>query len=367
MSTSVGGFKRRAPKNPTTKRALKKYEPKVVENSKTILFLRGASANTVVTDALSDLMEVTKPYCKKLKKKNAFLPFEGREHLEFLGFKNDCSLFCFGSNNKKRPNNVTIGRQFDFHVLDMVELGILAADRLDMSSTNGIEAGSIGGKPFFVFDGTEFATDPSFVRLKSLLIDLFRGNNDVEINLDGCDRVLYFSLRSANGEDACVPPSTDCYGGKPPAERGNSVLVMRQYAVNKPSTESGVSKSLKNIDLYDIGPNFDFEIRRISFATPQEYRVACKLPRETIATLRSTADNVQTDGMNNLRGQLHVGKQNIDGLNLRRFKAHRRPASVLDDSVGDDVGEEHEGTARKRRRTSKSANTDTDTMPQTDI
>lgn len=316
-------FQRRPGKNRTTRRALKKYEPKDIENPKKILFLKGSNTSEVVSDAIRDVQSITKPYNTKLKKKNAFTPFEGRQHIEFLGFKNDCSLFCFGSSNKKRPNNLTIGRLFDFHVLDMVELGIIAADPLDLSRAVGTDAGSLGGKAFFVFDGSEFSSDPSFFRLKNLLVDFFRGNNDPEISLDGCDRVLYFSLRSANGEDACVAPSTDCYGTKPPAEKGNTILIMRHYAVQKPSVAGGLSKSLKNAELFDIGPNFDFEVRRASFATPQEFKMACRVPKSVLATLRSTQDNVQTDGMQNLRGQLHVGTQNLNELNLRRFKAKK--------------------------------------------
>lgn len=345
--SAVGGFKRRTAKTLSTRRAVKKYEPKVVENPKQILYMRGVSANEVVTDALNDLAAITKPYSKKLRKRNAFLPFDGRQHLQFLGFKNDCSLFAFGSHNKKRPNNLTIGRHFDFHVLDMVEFGIVAADRLDMSAIHGIDAASIGGKPFFVFEGSQFSSQPTFTRLKSLLIDYFRGGNEAEISLDGCDRVLFFSLRSINGEDACVPPSSDCYGNRPPSEKGNTVLCMRHYAIHKPSSAAGVPANVaQNIQLYDIGPNFDLQLRRISFATPQEYKVACRIPRETLATLRSTADNVQSDAMSNLRGQLHVGAQNVDELNLRRFKAHKRGKQDSDAHIEDDSNNMNETTTR---------------------
>lgn len=79
--SAVGGFKRRTAKTLSTRRAVKKYEPKVVENPKQILYMRGVSANEVVTDALNDLAAITKPYSKKLRKRNAFLPFDGRQHL----------------------------------------------------------------------------------------------------------------------------------------------------------------------------------------------------------------------------------------------------------------------------------------------
>lgn len=353
VMSSSSEFQRRAPKNQTSRRAIKKYEPKIVENPKKILFLKGANANEVVQDALADLQCITKPYNAKLKKKNAFMPFDGRQHIEFLGFKNDCSLFCFGSNNKKRPHNLTIGRMFDFHILDMIELGITAADSLDMTRARESDAGSVCGKPFFVFDGSEFNIDPAFVRLKNLLIDFFRGNNDTDISLDGCDRVFYFSLRSRNGKDACVAPSTDCYGSKPPNEQGNTILCMRHYALQKPLTGTGLSKSLKNIELFDIGPNFDFELRRASFATHQELKVACRLPRSVLATLRSTAQNVQADGLQNLRGSLHVGTQSLAGLSLRRFKA-KRSRNSPSATQGSDLDVEDHSPKRKREENAAS-------------
>ncbi|CCW64075.1 unnamed protein product [Phytomonas sp. EM1] len=352
--SSVGDFKRRPPKNAVTRRAVKKYEPKVVENPKCILFLKGSSINEVANDAMTDLSAITKPYNKKLKKKNGFTPFDGYQHLEFLGFKNDCSLFCFGSHSKKRPNNLTFGRLFDFHILDMVEAGIVAADRLDMSRASEVEAGSLGGKPFFVFEGSEFSSNPVFIRLKNFLVDFFAGGNDTEIDLDGCDRVLFFSLRSINGEDACVAPATDCFGKNKPTEKGNTILCMRHYAVQKPSFAAGYSKKIQNISLYDIGPNFDLELRRIQFADPQAFRAACRVPREILAKMRSTQANVSTDEMANLTGQLHVGSQNTDTLNLRRFKAHRGRARQLAGSPG--VGEQEDGgneevrTSKRRRK-----------------
>ncbi|EAN88431.1 hypothetical protein, conserved [Trypanosoma cruzi] len=369
LMSSIGGFRRRAPKTLKTRHALKKYEPKVVENPKKILFLRGSRTSSVVNDAMTDLAAITKPYNKKLKKRNGFHPFEGREHLEFLGFKNDCSLFCFTSDNKKRPHNLVLGRQFDFHILDMVELGIVAADRLDLERVKGMDVASLGGKPFFVFEGSEFAADPAFIRLKSLIIDFFRGGTETEVNLDGCDRVLAFSLRSENGRDACVAPSTECYGSGPQQERGNTVLCMRHYALQKPSTAAGMPKTLSsNIQLVDIGPNFDFSIRRAAFATPAEFKVATRVPKEVLATLRSTAENVSSDAMGNLRGQLHVGKQDVDQLNLRRFKAHRKRGRHGDGEDGDG-GEKDEEAPQKRRRRRHGGgdDADDDARPETDI
>jgi ribosome production factor 2 len=42
-----------------------------------------------------------------------------------MGQKYDASLFAMISNSKKRPDTVTIGRLFDSHLLDMVELKLV--------------------------------------------------------------------------------------------------------------------------------------------------------------------------------------------------------------------------------------------------
>ena len=366
MSVAIGGFKRRQAKTIQSRRALRVLEPKIVENPKKVLFLRGANTSEVVTDALTDLAAITKPYCKRLKKRNAFHPFEGNQHLEFLGYKNDCSLFCFGSDSKKRHHNLVLGRHFDFHVLDLIELGILAMDRMDMGKTKGQSVGSIGSKPMFVFEGSEFETDPFFVRLKSLLVDYFRGGNDVEVSPDGVDRVIMIGLRSTNGDDAVIAPSDDCVGTKPPSQKGNAVLRFRHYAM---MPQSGAGK--EKVKLIDIGPNFDLEIRRCFFSPTTDFKNACKVPREALAHMRSTQENVTGDAMGNLRGQLHIGKQDVTELNLRRFKAHRkqpRGDEGAPHAHGGDDGDADDGTTRapKRRRRVKSGEIE-EGGPETDI
>lgn len=53
-------------------------------------------------------------------------PFEtgGEAHLEFFCNKSNCSVFVLGSHSKKRPHNITLGRLYDFHLYDALELGV---------------------------------------------------------------------------------------------------------------------------------------------------------------------------------------------------------------------------------------------------
>ncbi|KAK1338109.1 hypothetical protein QTO34_001219 [Cnephaeus nilssonii] len=87
--------------------------------------------------------------------------------IEFFSKKSDCSLFMFGSHNKKRPNNLVIGRMYDYHVLDMIELGIEKFVSLkDIKNSKCPE----GTKPMLIFAGNDFDVTEDYRRLKSLLI-----------------------------------------------------------------------------------------------------------------------------------------------------------------------------------------------------
>ena len=93
-----------------------------------------------------------KPDAILFQRNNSILPFEDASSLEFFSNKNDWSvphppsptrppapafshrpvwglrshsgLFLLGSHNKKRPDNIVLGRFFDHHLLDMIEVGV---------------------------------------------------------------------------------------------------------------------------------------------------------------------------------------------------------------------------------------------------
>ena len=63
----------------------------------------------------------------------------------------------FGSNYKKRPNNIVLGRTFDWKVLDMVEFGINSFQSIeDLSNSIDIPYQI---KPFVIFQGDLWETD----------------------------------------------------------------------------------------------------------------------------------------------------------------------------------------------------------------
>ena len=350
MST-VGRFSRRTPKSVKSRRAVKKMESKVFEETKKALFLTGLNSSDTVNDAMVDLRAIVAPHCKKLAKRNDFNPWTGTEHLEFLGFKNDCSLFAFGSHNKKRPNNLVLGRQFDFQVLDMIEFGIVAADRINLAEAAGLNCASAGSRPAMIFEGSEFESEPYFQRMKNFFLDFFAGSIENEVNLAGIDRAIVVSLRSANGSDAVHAPTSDCRGTMPVKDKGNVVVCFRHYGVVQTKAATSVITSANSIKLVDIGPNFDLEVRRTAWADGPAFKRASRLPKQVLATLKLMHDNVDTDGLGNLRGQLHVGNQQIDTMALRKFKSHKesKRSKVVRDAGNITANAAADATMAKRR------------------
>eukprot|EP00951_Prasinocladus_malaysianus_P034848 scaffold355101_cov41-Prasinocladus_malaysianus.AAC.1 len=122
-------------------------------------------------------------------------PFEagGESSLEFYCQKSDAGVFAFGSHNKKRPNNLILGRVFDGHIYDMNVKNALTPEMPSNLPHSQLEFGvrdyrsitsfgaantqiKLGNKPMFVFAGEKFENDPEYKMAKSLLLDLFRYN-----------------------------------------------------------------------------------------------------------------------------------------------------------------------------------------------
>lgn len=81
----------------------------------------------------------------------------------------------FGSHSKKRPNNLVLGRLYDHHVYDLVEVGVENLKPMESFMYDKKLAPKIGSKPFFAFIGEGFESVEELKHLKEVLLDLFRG------------------------------------------------------------------------------------------------------------------------------------------------------------------------------------------------
>jgi len=235
-------------------RFLKGREPKLNENDKSCLVIRGGNANQEIVNVLKEMCMMKKPNAIMFNKRNPFRPFEEMSNIEFLMKKNDASLFLFGSNSKKRPNNLVIGRTFNFVRLDMFELGVenfKSMQRFKVSSCIG------GSKPCLMFSGSAFNTDFHLIRLKNLFIDFFRGPVVDNINLKELDYVIQFTTMDQSRETDKV------------------VIFMRSYKIKLMNSNNKTPR----IELEDMGPHMDLVMRRREVADDTPYKQACRKPK----------------------------------------------------------------------------------------
>lgn len=281
------------PKTQKGKRFLESRDAKITENTKSAMFIKGGNTSMKVSQILKELYMLKKPYAKMYKRKNILRPFEDETPLEFFSKKSDASLFMFGCHSKKRPDNLILGRLFDFHVLDMIELGV---DKFkSMTEIEGPKC-SHGAKPCLVFSGDAFEQDLEHKRLKNLLIDFFRGPVISNIRLAGIEHVI--SITAIDGK-----------------------ILFRNFKIMLKKSGSRNPR----IELSEMGPSLDLVVRRSKLASDDLYKKALKVSKE--AKLRKKK-NISKDAFGSKLGRIHMTKQDLGKLQTRKMKGLKKRKST---------------------------------------
>ncbi|KAL0248147.1 hypothetical protein GEMRC1_003383 [Eukaryota sp. GEM-RC1] len=282
------------------KKFLESKEPKIIEDAKRALFLKGHSTSQVINDVLSDLYLTKKPDAQMFSHKNDVLPFEDPSKLEYFSDRNECPLVVLGNSTKKRPHNLTIGRMFNYSLLDLVEFGVL--EHTPISEFNHHCA--LGSKPLINFIGEQWNFDPKYQKIANLFMDFYHGEPVSQVNLASFDRVFVFHLVS-------------------------DVLTMFHYGVLL--KKSGTP--LPEVELKEIGPRLKLSIRRTQFATGDVVKAAYKVPKEAVKTM---SKNFEKDDLGNIRGRVHMEYQDFDELDLTAARMFKKIGKG-DDSEGEEV------------------------------
>ncbi|AEO54013.1 hypothetical protein MYCTH_2296049 [Thermothelomyces thermophilus ATCC 42464] len=319
------------PRNARSKRALEKRAPKIVENPKKALFLRGTTCSQITQDALGDLYALRKDNAKRFQKKNAIHPFEDASSLAFFSDKNDCSLLLFGSSNKKRPHTITFVRTFDYKILDMLEF-YLDPESFRSLSQFKTEKIPIGMRPLMVFAGTAFESPVpnAFTMAKSMLIDFFRGETTDKIDVEGL-RFCVVVTADEPTESAAAAAAAD--------PSSAPVLRLRVYAIR--TKRSG--QRLPRVELEEHGPRMDFRLGRVKEPDEALLKEAMRRPK---TNEERTKKNISTDPMGDKIGRIHMGKLDLSGLQTRKMKGLKRSRDQHDDAERDDDDDETVGTAK---------------------
>ena len=323
----------KAPKARTA-RYLKSTEAQLREGAKTTLLMKGIKCSQAMGDLLKDMRAMQAPHAKLLTKKNAIVAFEteGQQSLEFLCTKNDSPLFAMASTNKKRPNNLVMGRTFDHQVLDMVEVGILRFKSIhDYGGT--VPKKRIGSKPLMLFMGDLWQQDTNCQKMQNLLIDFYRGDVVDKLVVSGVDHVIMFV--------ATQDPKT-------------SQLIIQQrtyFCKLKKNPNDGASKTPVPL-LTPCGPDLTMQIRRTQFASPDLWKASLKQPQ---ALKKKKVKNHTTNVFGETIGRLHLEKQNVEKMTGRKSKALRRAEKTAADdekvALEEELGREKEVMGKEFEQT----------------
>ena len=239
----------------------------------------------------------------------------------------------FGSSSKKRPNSSTICRMFDGKLLDMVELLLLPRAEGQEQNEAPLQIG-VDMKPMILFAGNIW-DDTSvseqgrkLATLRSLLLDVFSGEEIKTIDVEG---LQYLMMVAASEPEQ----------GQEPA------IHLRWYKVR--TKKSG--QKLPRVEVDEIGPTFDFRVGRAKEADSDMWKEAIKRGRR--ADEPKKRKNVDMDEMGDKVGRVHLGKQDLSGLQTRKMKGLRKGNDQFEDEdiedmeVDEDIidGDEEEGSS----------------------
>lgn len=265
------------------RKILKDREPKIVENRKNSLFIKGLHCSQELSYFWDELAKFRSGELEKYSKKNDIVPFESVEKIEKYCAKKQCSLFTFFNHTKRRPMNVIFGRLFDGKVLEMYEFGVANFRRAPELPAANLQHGVL---PALVFQGERWDTE--FDEVRNVLIDFFVGDLRGTVGLEQVTHALVFTI----------------------ADGDAPVIRVRHYAV-------GTQKD--DVALTPIAPSFDLVPRRKMLPDDEEMRRALTKP-----AVNKKVKNVTTDALGRKVGRVFVPKQHTAEIQPHKFRGLRK-------------------------------------------
>ena len=189
-----------------------------------------------------------------------------------------------------------------------------------------------------------FDTHPRFMQLKSLLLDFFGSEVIDGVHLAGVEHVISVQLaptpEGLNNASSVLLDSDDT---------SNLPKVhIRTYTINAVASGTKVPR----IELVPMGPSLDLTLRRYQPADPEMLKAALKRPKlkkqDVEKGLGNRKKNVEVDEMGDIRGRLHIGKQDLSKLQTKKMKALRElPGPGEDAESGSESDSEDEEPSTK--------------------
>lgn len=162
-----------------------------------------------------------------------------------------------------------------------------------------------------------FDTHPRFIQLKSLLMDLFNGEVIESIHLSGLEHVISITVAPTSEKLASASVSDAQTEGPLPA------VHIRGYTIKLLAS----GQRIPRVELVPMGPSLDLNLRRHQPADPELWKAAMRRPKlkkqDVEKGLGKKRKNREVDEMGNLRGRVHIAKQDLTKLQTRKMKGLR--------------------------------------------
>jgi len=241
------------------------------------------------------------------RKGNGIRVFEDESSLEFLTAKNNASLFAVGSHSKHKPHRMVVGRTYEDRVLDMVEFEVTGFVSMDDTNPEtrlpplpaGVSPPRVGAKPLVLFQGEEWETVDVYMAVRSLLLELFLGDSSVDhLDLAGVESVVILSL---------LPGKSD---GEVFIHVAHNKIILKKSGSRTP-----------RVELAEVGPVFDLELRRTKFADAELMKDAMFVPQ---ALRVKKKKNLSRDAFGSVVGAVHMERQDLTEVDTRKSKGLKK-------------------------------------------
>ena len=279
------------PKTHKGKLYLESLLPKLIEDPKQCLFINTANSSEIMRMILNDLYLLRKDYSKKLNKKEKIENLtNGRDSIEFLCEKNNCSLFTFTSDIKKRPMDITFGFTFNHSILDAFNFEVTNYIPIEYFNNKKINIDSYM-KPILFFQGELFESEFEYERVKKFFIDYFRLYDVETAIISELKRIIVISI-----------------------DNNDKVIKIRNYQIEGEIKEN----NLNNINFIEIGPSLDLKERKFFIGDEELYKKSLKQPR---ALMDIKKKNIKKNELLGIKeGVIHMQKQNLNAVSLKKYK-----------------------------------------------
>jgi ribosome production factor 2 len=164
-----------------------------------------------------------------------------------------------------------------------------------------------------------FDTHPRYIQLRSLLLDLFGAAQIDAIHLAGVEHVICVSTAPA-------PPSLTSTTVDPTTTDATPLPTIHIRTYTTRLLASGVR--IPRVELTPMGPSLDVVLRREQAADPAVWSLAMKAPKmkkkDVESGLGKKRKNVDVDEMGDVRGRVHVVRQDLGKLQTRKMRGLKR-------------------------------------------